>query len=142
MPGVSHPAEAAGDGTDQPARAEPIRLSHEDIGAIAAAVAPALAQAVTERVRELLDEREANDLVDAADLARVLGVDREWVYAHADQLGAIRLGDGPRPRLRFQPGRAVELFRELSAERRVVPIRGGPRAPPVPRPRRSREGRR
>ena len=30
-------------------------------------------------------------------------VTRGWVYAHADELGAIRLGDGPRPRLRFDP---------------------------------------
>lgn len=38
--------------------------------------------------------------VDAATLAAELQVDRDWVYAHADQLGAIRLG-GPRGRLRF-----------------------------------------
>jgi formaldehyde-activating enzyme involved in methanogenesis len=93
MPGVSHRPEAAGDPTDEVAQAEPIHLSHEDIGAIAAAVAPAVAQAVTERVLELLDERQANDIVDAADLARMLGVDRGWVYEHADQLGAIRLGE-------------------------------------------------
>jgi hypothetical protein len=96
---------------------------------------------VTERVLELLDKRQANDLVDAADLARVLGVDREWVYEHADRLGAIRLGDGLRPRLRFEVGRAVASFRDLSAERRVEPLRGGPQ-PPVPRPRRSQGGRR
>ena len=28
-------------------------------------------------------------------------VDRSWVYAHANELGVIRLGNGPRPRLRF-----------------------------------------
>jgi len=39
-------------------------------------------------------------LVDAATLARMLGVKRDWVYAHAGQLGAVRLG-GPRGRLRF-----------------------------------------
>lgn len=39
-------------------------------------------------------------LVDAATLARMLGVERDWVYAHAGQLGAVRLG-GPRGRLRF-----------------------------------------
>lgn len=37
---------------------------------------------------------------DAAQLARVLDVDREWVYQHARQLGGIRLGNG-RGRLRF-----------------------------------------
>jgi hypothetical protein len=79
--------------------------------------------------------------VDAGELARVLGVDREWVYDHGDQLGAIRLGDGPRPRLRFEVGRAVAAFRDLSAERPVVPLRAGARTP-VARPRRSRKGRR
>jgi hypothetical protein len=141
MTGVSRRPEAAWDPTDQFARTEPVHLSHEDIGAIAAAVAPAVAQAVTERVLELLDERQANDLIEAADLARVLGVGREWVYEHADQLGAIRLGEGPRPRLRFEVGRAVASFNALSAKRRVVSLRGGPQ-PPVPRPRRSPEGRR
>lgn len=141
MPGVTHRPTAAGDPTDQLARAEPIHLSHEDLGAIAAAVAPAVARAVTERVVELLDERDANELVDAAELARMLSVDREWVYEHADRLGAVRLGDGPRPRLRFEVGRAVASFRELSAQRRVVPLRGGWQAP-VPQPRRSQKGRR
>ena len=30
-------------------------------------------------------------------------IDRAWVYAHADELGALRLGTGSRPRLRFDP---------------------------------------
>lgn len=33
------------------------------------------------------------------------GVDRSWVYDHAEQLGATRLGNGSRPRLRFDPAR-------------------------------------
>ena len=31
-------------------------------------------------------------LVDAGELAAYLGVDRSWVYAHAEELGARRLG--------------------------------------------------
>jgi hypothetical protein len=42
-------------------------------------------------------------LVDAASVARMLGVSRDWVYEHATDLGAIRLGTGRRPRLRFDP---------------------------------------
>lgn len=38
--------------------------------------------------------------VDAADLARILGVDRDWVYANARRLGAVRLSE-PNGRLRF-----------------------------------------
>ena len=46
---------------------------------------------------------QADTLIDAGELARRLGVGRTWVYANAELLGAIRLGDGPRPRLRFDP---------------------------------------
>jgi hypothetical protein len=58
-------------------------------------------EAIAQRVRELVRK----DLlparfVDAATLAHHLGVDRDWVYAHASELGAIRLG-GPCGRLRF-----------------------------------------
>lgn len=42
-------------------------------------------------------------LLTASDVAAAYSVARGWVYAHADELGAIRLGDGPRPRLRFDP---------------------------------------
>jgi hypothetical protein len=45
------------------------------------------------------------ELLTAADIARRHGVDRSWVYANADRLGAVRLGDGPKPRLRFDPER-------------------------------------
>jgi hypothetical protein len=117
------------------------QLSHLDIEAIASALARTVAEAVAQRVLELVDERQASELVDAAELARALGVDREWVYEHSNQLGAIRFGAGPRPRLRFELARAVAAFRDLSAERRVVPPPAGAQTP-VPRPRRSRERRR
>jgi hypothetical protein len=42
-------------------------------------------------------------LVDAAAVAAMLGVTRGWVYEHAAELGAVRLGSGARPRLRFDP---------------------------------------
>jgi hypothetical protein len=40
-------------------------------------------------------------LVSAAELADYLGVKRAWVYENAISLGAKPLGDGPKPRLRF-----------------------------------------
>ncbi|NLT06623.1 MAG: hypothetical protein GXY03_09980 [Solirubrobacterales bacterium] len=52
--------------------------------------------------------------VDAATLATELGVERHWVYAHASQLGGIRLGGG-RGRLRFD---LDEVRRRLAAEDR------------------------
>src|SRR3954451_22951266 len=60
-------------------------------------------QALARRVAELLraSTSATEPLVDAAELARILGVDRDWVYARAGRLGAVRLGDGPKARLRF-----------------------------------------
>ena len=40
-------------------------------------------------------------LVDAAAVAEYLAVKRSWVYEHADELHARRLGSGPKARLRF-----------------------------------------
>jgi hypothetical protein len=40
-------------------------------------------------------------LVSASVLAERLGCSRAYVYEHADALGAVRLGDGSRGRLRF-----------------------------------------
>lgn len=65
-------------------------------------------EAVAERVVELL--RETGDgaaelaehrLVDAATVARVLGISRGTVYAKARELGGIRVGTGKRARIRF-----------------------------------------
>ena len=52
-------------------------------------------------------------LVDAATLARALGVERSWVYAHAKELHAIRLG-GKHGRLRFD---LAKYTARLNAER-------------------------
>jgi hypothetical protein len=64
---------------------------------------------IANRVADLLRSHQssgAGRYVDAATLADELGVDRDWVYAHAGQLGAIRLG-GPRGRLRFDRPQAL-----------------------------------
>jgi hypothetical protein len=49
-------------------------------------------------------------LVTASQLAAGLGVTRAWVYEHADELGALRLGGGKRPRLRFDPQVVAEAL--------------------------------
>ena len=69
-------------------------------------------QAIARRVVELLEQRPgAPGLVDAAELARRLGVTRAWVYEHATELGAIRLGSGPSPRMRFDPEEAIAAMK-------------------------------
>ncbi len=90
-----------------------IRRERSDGVELGYGVVAADVEAVARRVVELLSDGlivapASPDLVDAAELARRLGIRRSWVYAHADDLGAIRLGAGPRPRLRFDPSVAME----------------------------------
>jgi hypothetical protein len=67
-------------------------------------------QALAEHLAELASARPSIGLVDARDLADELGVARDWVYANAERLGGVRLGDGPRARLRFDAERAREAL--------------------------------
>ena len=70
-----------------------------------------LVDAIAERVSGLLrSEPLCSRLVDAATLADGLGVDRSYVYAHAEELGAVRLGSGSKPRLRFDLEAAREAM--------------------------------
>jgi hypothetical protein len=67
---------------------------------------------IARRVAELIGSTQAHPApryVDAADLAQILGVDREWVYAHARRLGAMRLS-GPGGRLRFDLHQVAETL--------------------------------
>ncbi|MDX6685543.1 MAG: hypothetical protein QOH43_2056 [Solirubrobacteraceae bacterium] len=57
------------------------------------------------------------ELIDAAAVAQMLGVTRGWVYEHAAELGAVRLGSGARPRLRFDPLRVGEALEDGPAPR-------------------------
>ena len=69
-------------------------------------------EAVGEHIAELVaSARPKVGLIDARELAEELGVARDWVYANAERLGGVRLGDGPRARLRFD----VELARQALA---------------------------
>ncbi len=60
-------------------------------------------------------------LVDAAVVASELGVSRRWVYENADELGAVRLGDGVRGRLRFNLDDALGRF-ACSPSRQSMPL--------------------
>jgi len=91
-----------------------------------------LVEAVAQRTAELVLERLAAapaprraraELVDAHAVAEALGVAASWVRGHAAELGGVPLGDGERPRWRFDLARAIEL-REASAclaSRRSLP---------------------
>jgi hypothetical protein len=75
-------------------------------------------------------------LVDAAEIARLHGKTRSWVYEHASELGAVRLGSGPRPRLGFSPARVAEQLYQVE-EPATAPLP----EPSPPRRRRQRAGR-
>ena len=78
-------------------------------------------EAVARRVVEILDEREqrpAAGLVDAATVARLLGISRSTVYEHAAEFGAVQLGNGKRAALRFDVEQARAAWtRRDSSER-------------------------
>jgi hypothetical protein len=73
-------------------------------------------------------------LVDATEIARLHGKTRWWVYEHAGELGAVRLGCGPRPRLGFSPARVAVALRKVSDPEPLAP-------PPRAKPRRERRRR-
>ena len=102
---------------------------------------PEAVEAVAARVAELVlahrphDEQPAPHMT-VADVARWLVVGPAWVYEHADELGAIRLGDGRRGRLRFDPARVSEGLASCSARRQST----SPRVPAAKRNRRPLPG--
>jgi hypothetical protein len=99
--------------------------------AVAEAATPTITIGVVAQLAEMLRDATAPppkpQTVDAATLATQLGVTRGFVYEHADQLGAIRIGTGPRPRLRFDLDRALEGWNACSeskgSEGRIPPSR-------------------
>ena len=68
-----------------------------------------------EQLAELVAEslgRRSSRLVTAREVAEHMSVDESYVYEHAVELGARRLGAGPKARLRFT---LVEVDARLSA---------------------------
>jgi hypothetical protein len=98
---------------------------------IGAELTPDAIEQIAQRVAQLLrsaphehppaDDR-SSPLVDARELATLLGLTRDWVYEHAGELGAIPLGDGPRPRLRFDPAVAAEALKRRRRRPRGHPL--------------------
>ena len=90
--------------TRQPDPANPATtLRPGDIEAIAAATAARLSEIVGSGAMTF-------GLVDARQLAQELGVSLDFVYSHAGELGAMRLGSGPRARIRFDLDRARQAL--------------------------------
>jgi hypothetical protein len=69
------------------------------------------AEIIARRVVDALREEPMakRGLLKTQEVARLFGVDAEWVRANRVPLGAVRLGDGPRARLRF-PRQAIDAY--------------------------------
>jgi hypothetical protein len=89
-------------------------------------LADLLADRLAVRLGGLMPEQ-SEPLVDAAAIARLHGKTRWWVYEHAGELGAVRLGSGLRPRLGFSPARVAVALRKISDPE---PLALPPRAKP------------
>jgi hypothetical protein len=81
-----------------------------------------LAEAIANRVTKLLVDQQHAAYLTTAGVARMLAASNEWVREHAGELGAVRLGDGPRGALRFDPARV-----RAALERRRVGKSQAPR---------------
>jgi hypothetical protein len=98
-------------------------------------LADLLAERLAVRLSGLAPAR-GEPLVDAAEIARLHGKTRSWVYEHAGELGAVRLGAGPRPRLAFSPAGVAERLEKVDKPTTAPPPKTSQR-----RRRRQRAGR-
>ncbi len=96
-------------------------------------IAPESIETIAQRVTELVAAAAAEpallpEHLTAEEVSRWWGVSRRWVYDHADDLGARRLGSGRRPRLRFDPDEVAERLGPPDDRGRGGPDMRGSRA--------------
>jgi hypothetical protein len=95
-------------------------LDEDDIDAIAARVADKL--------------RLPHGLVKIEEICDLFGLSRRWVYDHKDVLGAVRLGVGPKARLRFDVHRVRAALESVAEDpgRHIPQRRGRPKRSALP----------
>jgi hypothetical protein len=100
--------------TLQPARAY-VRLHPQTLERLAARTAALVAEQLARSPKT-----DRPELLTAAEVSAWWGVKRGWIYQHAEELGAIRIGTGERPRLRFDE---AQVARRLArpAQRQAIP---------------------
>jgi hypothetical protein len=118
-----------------------IRLDDDQLEALAVRIAVHLAALEgTPTATAATTAADAQPLVSAAELARLLGVSRQTVYGAAAELGGVRVGTGPRARWRFDPQTARERMMLCSrgSTPDADPASNGGASEPAPARRRSR----
>ncbi len=109
------------------------RLHPDDVEAIACRVADELvARGLARQWDEAHLPVARRGLVDAVTLASELGMSRSWVYENRGALGAVQVGDGKKPRLRFNLDVALAAFRAIENKPRAAaqPPKQAPRRRP------------
>jgi hypothetical protein len=116
------------------------RLHPDDLAALADLVAVRVIDALSTRPSERTLAQVA--LMTAAQVAERFRIRRAWVYEHADELGALRLGDGPRARLRFDPAKVAAALSACERNRGSgsTESRGAKQKPTASRTGRTRAG--
>jgi hypothetical protein len=93
---------------------------------VAVDLTPESVEQVARRVAELLHRKELQrhvqasrdpDYLTVAELAKKLGLNPAWVYEHAAELGAKRIGSGPKARIRFELHVAKAALARMEADR-------------------------
>jgi hypothetical protein len=101
-------------------RREELHLAPESIEALATRLAEILAGEAPAP-----PPAEEDGMISAAKVAELWEVRRAWVYQHREELGGVRLGTGPRPRLRFDPKTVAERLGAPGGGRLRRPDRRG-----------------
>lgn len=71
--------------------------------------------AIAEKVAEIIKPQHFDGkLLTTNELCQARGLSRDWVYAHANELGAIRLSSGPKAQMRFDLAKADAYLATLS----------------------------
>jgi hypothetical protein len=107
---------------------------------IAVELTPQAVEQIATRVAQLLRHQQQHDaehatepsgLLNVSQLANHFNLSRAWVYEHADQLGAIRFGDGPKARLRFDLNTATQALERNQRQAPAPAARRKPRSAPA-----------
>lgn len=112
------------------ARHVAVDLTPQAVEQVATRVAQLLHRQQEDRERQRVSE--PTGMLTVSELAQHLHLNRAWVYEHADELGAIRLGDGPKARLRFDLHTAKTALGRHQAGQAPVPAGSKTRRPTRP----------
>ncbi|MGD1055775.1 MAG: hypothetical protein ABR992_00015 [Solirubrobacteraceae bacterium] len=100
---------------------------------IAVELTPQTVEQIATRVAQLMHHQQTSPTgtpgwMTAKELAAHLKINPAWVYEHAQELGAIRTGTGPKARIRF------DLHTATQALKHQQPATATTRRKPTPRP--------